>query len=536
MSLSVESEWTIPETPHQRSSSQKFERRSRQEYDTDDDDTDIRASETGIPMNNHGPWSASRRSFFTSSASGLGGVALASMLAREGRGEAAREKSLAPHFPPQAKNCIFVLPAGAPSHLDLFDPKPKLNELHGQPLPESLTKNVRFAFIRKDSAVLAGSVRRFRRYGECGTEFSDLLPRIGACADDIALVRSMHTDAFNHHPAQLMLNSGIARFGRPSMGSWLLYGLGSESDNLPGYVVLTAGRGSSGGVSNWTSGFLPSNYEGVLFRNGQEPVLNLQNPPGVDEHLQSLGLDAIQKLNTQRLKVQQDSEIASRISSYELAFRMQSAAPELIDLSGESQQTLDAYGVTRSEPEKRNFRGGGPNVYRQFATNCLLARRMVERGVRFVTLVHASWDHHSNIDEELSYNAGMADQPVAALLQDLKQRGLLETTLVVFAGEFGRTPLAENRAGRENSKMGRDHHPFAFSVWMAGGGIRGGQVYGKTDEIGWAPVEDKVHMNDFHATILRLFGFDHHRLTYRYNGLNVRLTDQGGKVVDSLIS
>lgn len=483
-------------------------------------------------------WSASRRKFFTSSASGLGAVALASLMSRESRGNTGDESALAlrqPHFPPKAKNCIFILPAGAPSHLDLFDPKPKLNELHGEPLPESLTKNVRFAFIRKESAVLAGSVRKFRKYGECGTEFSDLLPHIGSCADDLAVIRSMHTDAFNHHPAQLMLNSGIARFGRPSLGSWLLYGLGSESENLPGYVVLTAGRGSSGGVSNWTSGFLPSSYEGVLFRKGKEPVLNLQNPPGVDAHLQQLGLEALGALNSERLKVQQDTEIASRIASYELAFRMQSAAPELIDLSEESQRTLDAYGITRPEPENKNFRGGGPDVYRQFATNCLLARRMVERGVRFITLVHASWDHHSNIDAELSYNAGMADQPIAAMLRDLKQRGLLENTLVVFAGEFGRTPLAENRAGRENSKMGRDHHPFAFSVWMAGGGIQGGQVYGKTDEIGWAPVENQVHMNDFHATILRLFGFDHHRLTYRYNGLNVRLTDQGGQVVEPLI-
>ena len=384
--------------------------------------------------------------------------------------------------------------------------------------------------------MLAGSVRQFSPCGQAGIEFSDLLPQIGSCADDIALIRSLHTDAFNHHPAQLMLNSGVARFGRPSMGSWLVYGLGSEAENLPGYVVLTAGRGSSGGVSNWTSGFLPSSYEGVLFRNGPEPVLNLSNPPGIDSRLQKLGLEAIRDLNGQQFAEQQDQEIASRIASYELAFRMQAAAPELIDVSDESQSTLEAYGVNRPEPAENNFRGGGPNVYRQFATNCLLARRMVERGVRFVTLLHASWDHHSNIDAELSYNAGMADQPIGALLKDLKQRGLLDSTLVVFAGEFGRTPLAENRNGRENAKMGRDHHPFAFSVWMAGGGIKGGQVYGKTDEIGWAPVEDAVHMNDFHATILRLFGFDHHRLSYRYNGLNVRLTDQGGRVIDPLIA
>jgi hypothetical protein len=320
------------------------------------------------------------------------------------------------------------------------------------------------------------------------------------------------------------------------MGSWLTYGLGSESQNLPGYVVLTAGRGSSGGVSNWSSGFLPSTYQGVVFRSQGEPVLNLNNPPGVTREMQHAGLEAINKLNKERYEQLQDPEIASRIASYELAFRMQAAAPELIDLSQEDQATLDDYGVTRNEPQKHNYRGGGPNVYRQFATNCLLARRLVERDVRFVTIVHASWDHHSNLDEELGYNAGMADQPIAALLKDLKRRGLLDSTLVIFAGEFGRTPLAENRGGKMPQKVGRDHHPFAFSVWLAGGGIRGGQVVGRTDEIGWAPIEDPVHVNDFHATILHLFGFDHLRFTHNFKGLPVRLTDQAGKVVQSLLA
>jgi hypothetical protein len=485
-------------------------------------------------------WNQTRRQFLTSSASGLGAAAFASLLQQDGLlGEELSANPLAPKsapLPAKAKQCIFILPAGAPSHLDLFDPKPKLRELHGQKPPASLIENVRFAFVKKETAVLAGSAREFRKHGECGMELSDFLPHLGSCADELCLVRSMHTDAFNHHPAQLMLCSGVPRFGRPSMGSWLNYGLGSEANNLPGYVVLTAGRGSSGGVSNWSSGFLPSTYEGVVFRSEGEPVLNLNNPPGIDREIQQQGLETLSKLNRRRFDHVQDPEIASRISSYELAFRMQTAAPELIDLADETQETLDAYGVTRKEPEKFKFRGGGPHVYKQFATNCVLARRMIERGVRFVTLVHASWDHHSNIDEELGYNAAMADQPIAALIKDLKQRGLLDSTLIVFAGEFGRTPLWENRGGNQSNVVGRDHHPFAYSLLMAGGGIKGGQVYGETDEIGWAPVKDPVHINDFHATILHLFGFDHLRFTHKFKGLDVRLTDQGGKVIRPLLA
>lgn len=485
-----------------------------------------------------------RRQFFTSSASGLGALALASLLQQDGLLAAeSSDRSAdplapkAPHFAPRAKSCIFFLPEGAPSHIDLFDPKPKLVELHGQKLPASLTANVRFAFIQKETAVLHGSPRKFTPHGRCGMELSDFLPHLGGCADDICLVRSMHTDAFNHHPAQLMMMSGVPRFGRPSMGSWLTYGLGSESENLPGYVVLTAGRGGSGGVSNWSSGFLPSTYQGVLFRDQGDPVLNLANPPGVSADLQARSLDAITSLNRHRLEALHDPEIASRIAGYELAFRMQAAAPELVDLSKESQATLDMYGCDRPEPSDVAGRGSGPNVFKQFARNCLLARRLVERGVRFVTLVHASWDHHSNLDEELGYCARMADQPLAALIKDLKQRGLLDSTLLVFAGEFGRTPLAENRKGRENdTKLGRDHHPFAFSLWMAGGGFKGGLTYGKTDDIGWSVVENPVHINDLHATILHQFGFDHRRLAVNYKGLSVRLTDQGGKVVRDLLA
>lgn len=483
-----------------------------------------------------------RRQFFTSSASGIGLLALASLLREHG---AMADESVdrahdplapkPPHFAPKAKRCIFFLPEGAPSHIDLYDPKPKLQAMHGEKLPDSMTEKVRFAFIKKETAVLWGSPRKFTAHGECGMELSDYLPHIGQCADDIALVRSMHTDAFNHHPAQLMLMSGVPRFGRPSVGSWLTYGLGSESANLPGYVVLTAGRGGSAGVSNWSSGFLPSTYQGVLFRDKGTPVLNLASPAGVTQEMQSRDLQALSELNAQHLAEAGDGEIASRIAAYELAFRMQSAAPELVDLSQETQATLDMYGCDRPEPSIKSSRGGGPDVHQRFARNCLLARRMVERGVRFVTLVHSSWDHHSNLDDELAYCTSMADQPMAALLKDLKQRGMLDDTLVVFASEFGRTPLAENRGGKMPEKAGRDHHPFAFSLWMAGGGIKGGTVYGKTDEIGWSVVENPVHMNDFHATILHLFGFDHKKLVVPFKGLDVRLTDQGGKVVQPLL-
>jgi uncharacterized protein (DUF1501 family) len=475
-------------------------------------------------------------------ASGIGGVALASMLRDDGllAGETPSEGPLtprAPHFAPKAKSCIFIFLEVAPSQIDLFDPKPKLNELDGQALPESMTKNVRFAFIQKETAVLLGSPRKFQKYGDCGMDISDLLPNLATCANDMAFVRSMHTEAFNHHPGQLMMNTGVTEFGRPSMGSWLNYGLGSESSSLPGYVVLTAGRGTSGGASLWSSGFLPSTYQGVLFRNQGEPVLNLDNPPGVSAKMQRSSLDALERLNHEHLDDLADPEIAARINAYELAFRMQSAAPELIDINGETKETLDAYGVDRQDPSEADFKrgGGGGGVYAGFAKNCLLARRMVERGVRFVNLYHASWDHHSNLDKELAFNCGMADQPVAALLKDLKQRGLLDETLVVWAGEFGRTPLGENRKGYA-AVTGRDHHPFAFTLWMAGGGIKGGQVIGKTDDIGWNIVEDPIHINDLHATILHLFGLNHLKLTYKFQGRDFRLTDVAGKVVNKLLA
>ncbi len=483
-----------------------------------------------------------RREFLTTTASGLGGMALGSMLTDDGLLGA--EKSIdapgssvrSPHFEAKAKACIFIYMAGAPSQLDLFDPKPKLNELHGKKLPKSVLDNARFAFIKPDSATLMGSARKFKKYGQSGMEFSDWLPNLGSVSDDLLMVRSLHSDEFNHHPGQLLMQCGVSRFGMPAMGSWIHYGLGSESKNLPGYVVLTAGRGSSGGATLYQSGFLPSSYGGVLFRNQGEPVLNLQNPTGLPEELQRAGLDALSSANQRRYQEVHDPEIASRIANFELASRMQSAAPELIDLSDESQKTLDEYGVGRREPEKV-WRGslGHLKTYDTFARNCLLARRMVERGVRFINIIHASWDQHSELDFHLAHNAECVDQPIAALIKDLKQRGLLDSTMVVWGSEFGRTPLGENRAGR-TANTGRDHHPFAYTMLLAGGGLKGGVTYGKTDEIGWNIEEKPVHANDLHATMLHQFGLDHLKLTYRFQGRDFRLTDVGGKVIEDWIA
>ncbi len=483
-----------------------------------------------------------RRNFLTTSASGLGMAALGALLGADGRlGSVAcandRQDGVTnplaikpPHFAPKAKNCIFLLQAGAPSQLDLFDPKPKLNELHGKPLPNELLEKVRFAFIKKESAVLMGSSREWSKHGQCGMDFSDFLPNIATCADDILMVRSMFSEQFNHHPGQLLLSCGRGTFGLPTVGSWLTYGLGTESQNLPGYVVLTSGRGSSGGSSLWSSGFFPSHYAGVLFRNEGEPILNLSNPNGLPPELQRRGLDAIKALNESHFNEVHDPEIASRIASYELAFRMQSSAPELIDLRGESATTLSEYGVERAQHPQATGRGNVANAHLSFARNCLLSRRMVERGVRFVNIIYEAWDQHSDLDQDLRYNSWVVDQPIAALLKDLKQRGLLDSTLVVWGSEFGRTPLGENRNGRE-ANTGRDHHPFAFTLWMAGGGIRGGQVYGETDELGWGVSKDPVHINDLHATMLHLFGLDHLKLTHRNQGRDFRLTDVGGKVM-----
>ena len=491
-------------------------------------------------MNPYEQIQRTRREFFNTSASGLGGVALSSMLAQNGLLQSAEAAENAEQGPmqvqpsnaaPRAKSCIFFFMAGAPSQVDLFDPKPVLNERNGQSLPKEVLDRARFAFIEPDSATLLGTKRKFSKYGESGMEFSDLLPHLSGCADDLLMIRSMTSEEFNHHPGQLLMQCGVSRFGMPTMGSWITYGLGSESENLPGYVVLSSGRGSSGGATLYQSGFLPTSYSGVLFRNSGEPVLNLTTPAGVPPELQSRALDTLKDLNQRRFQEVHDPEIASRIASYELAGRMQSAAPDLIDLNQESQATLDAYGIGRSDPDT-SARGssGNKDTYDSFARNCLLARRMVERGVRFINVIHASWDHHSNLDNEIKFNAGMADKPMAALIRDLKQRGLLDDTLVVWGTEFGRTPLGENRGGR-SANTGRDHHPFAFSMFMAGGGFKQGMTYGATDDIGWDVVENPVHVNDFHATLLHAFGLDHKKLTYRFQGRDFRLTDVSGKVI-----
>jgi hypothetical protein len=467
----------------------------------------------------------SRRSFFRECAGGIGTIALAQLMEQEGRGAITEVNPLAPrkpHFKPRAKNIIFMFMEGGPSQMDLFDPKPGLAKWHGKPLPPEMTKNLRLAFTKPNAAVLA-SPRTFKPYGESGTEFSDYIPNIASCADDICLVRSMFTEAFNHHPGQLMMFGGSIQPGRPTMGAWALYGLGSESKNLPGFVVLGSGVGTSAGTANWSSGFLPSTYQGVVFRSSGDPVLYVSNPPGVTNEMQRGSLDVLKDLNEQHYEATGDLEIASRISSYELGFRMQSAAPELLDFSKEKPETLEMYGVDK-EPTK------------QFATNCLLARRMVERGVRFVMLTHASWDDHTNLNTKLKKNCDIADQPTAALIKDLKQRGLLEDTIVVWGGEFGRTPMVEIRNPRDADNGGRDHHPMAFSMFMAGGGIKGGQVVGKTDELCLNIVEDKVHVHDLQATLLHCLGMEHTRLTYRHMGRDFRLTDLEGNIVKKMLA
>ena len=470
-----------------------------------------------------------RRRFFATGASGLGTLALASLMKQDGLLGA--EPQLA-HFAPRAKRCIYLFMEGGPSQMDLFDPKPRLNELDGQPMPESLLKDIKFAFIQKEAARIMGSPRTFKRYGECGMELSDLLPHLSTCVDDIALIRSMHCEQFNHLPGQLMMLSGSDLQGRPTLGSWLNYGLGSESENLPGYVVLaTLGRGLPGGASSWSSGFLPSQYAGTLFRNQGSPVLNLANPPEISSAAQMRSLQTINELNGLRYEQIGNPEISSRIKAYELAFRMQQTAPELLDLSGETKNTLEEYGVTREEASKSSTSG----FMGSYARNCLLARRMVERGVRFVSLFLSTWDHHSSLNSGLERYTKISDQPVAALLKDLKQRGLLDETLVVWGGEFGRTPLGENRVNFKKV-TGRDHHPYSFSMWLAGGGIKGGQVIGETDEIGWGVTKDPVHVHDLHATILKLFGLDHEKLTYRFQGRDFRLTDVSGNIVEQLLA
>ena len=474
------------------------------------------------PLRN--PQSASeclRREFFHQAGLSIGSLGLASMLGRDG--EAATDPMAAreTHYAPRAKAVIYMFMAGGPSQLELFEHKPTLTRLSGAPPPDSFMQGKRFAFLKGDETLL-GSHRQFGRYGQSGAELSELLPYHREIVDEICFIKGMQTDVFNHGPAKLFMQSGFPQPGRPSMGSWVTYGIGSSAENLPGFVVLQSGpRGPRAGTALWASGFLPTTFQGVPFRGQGDPILNLKNPPGFDRHAQRSFTDAVAALNSLRHDAVGDPEIQTRIAAYETAFRMQASAPELMDIGQESQQTLDMYGAQPGETS--------------FANNALLARRLVERGVRFVQLYHTDWDHHGgkeSLEKDLPLRCEQVDQASAALVKDLKRSGLLDDTLVIWGGEFGRTPMGETR----ETGVGRDHHVDAFTMWMAGGGIKPGIVYGKTDEIGLSVVENRVHVHDLQATILHLLGLDHKRLTFRFQGRDFRLTDVHGKVVREVLA
>lgn len=462
----------------------------------------------------------SRRWFLKDCGVGLGSIAAAQMMAEETRAATPFDPMAIrqPHFPGKIKNVIYLFMAGAPSHLELFDYKPQLAKFDGTLPPAELLDGYRAAFINPNSKLL-GPKFKFDRYGQSGAEISEILPHTAKVADELTIVKSMTTDAFNHAPAQILMNTGSQLFGKPSLGAWTLYGLGSETKDLPGFVVFSSGsKGPSGGNSNWGSGYLPTVYSGVQLRSVGDPVLYLSNPPGVDTRAQRDALDAITALNQQHLSSTGDPEIATRINSYEMAYRMQSSAPELMNIGSETQKTLDLYGV---EPEKPSF-----------AKNCLLARRLVERGVRFVQLFHEAWDQHGNLVGGLKKNCQDTDQGCAALIQDLKQRGMLENTLVIWGGEFGRTPMVQG-----GGNDGRDHHPNAFTMWMAGGGMKPGTTLGESDEFGFNVTKDRVHVRDLHATILHQMGFDHTRLSVKFQGLEQRLTGvEPARVVKELVA
>lgn len=481
-----------------------------------------------------------RRQFLTTAAGGLGGLSLA-LLQQRGAAAAGGERADAVKFPVKAKSCIFLYMAGGVSQFDLFSHKPRLNQLHGQRPPAQLLEGKRFAFLNKETAVLLGTspTRSFAPHGQSGMLLSNLLPQLGQHADKLCLINSMSTTQFNHHPGALLMQTGHNLQGHPALGAWLDYGLGTLDQNFPGYVVLNSAAAFRGGETLWNSGFLPSNYGGVLFRAVGDPILNLNTPAGFTREGERRELDSLSRLNELHRAQVLDPQITARIENYELSFRMQAEAPLILDLAGEAPATLERYGVHRSDPAIPITSDLPPaaGIYGNFARHCLLARRMVEKGVRFVNVFTGSWDQHQNIDPEMPFWCGLVDQPVAALLQDLEERGLLDETLVVFATEFGRTPLGENRPGFE-LVTGRDHHPDAFSVFMAGGGSKGGLTYGETDEIGWSVVKDPVDIADLHATILRLFGVDHLALTYRHLGVDQRLTPltREARVIDALIA
>ena len=459
----------------------------------------------------------SRRWFIEQCGVGLGALALNHLLTSEGYAQS--QNPLAPkkpHFAPKVKNVIFLFMAGGPSHMELFDNKPSLTKFDGTLPPPDLLKGYRAAFINPNSRLL-GPKFKFARYGQSGAEISELLPHTAKIADDLTIVKSMVSDAFNHAPAQLMMNTGSMIFGRPSFGAWTIYGMGSEAEDLPAFVVFSTGsKGPSGGNSCWGSGFLPTVYQGVQFRNVGDPVLYLSNPRGVDAKLQRDSLDTIQKLNRMRLDTVGDPEIATRINSFEMAYKMQSSAPELMDLNKEPKHILEMYGAEPGKPS--------------FANSVLMARRLVERGVRFVQIYHEAWDQHGSLVRDLTKNCLDTDQACAALIKDLKQRGMLNDTLVIWGGEFGRTPMVQGGSD------GRDHHPNAFTMWLAGGGFKPGLTYGESDELGFNVVKDRVHVHDLHATLLQQLGFDHQKLTYRFQGRDFRLTDVHGLVVDKLLA
>lgn len=459
-----------------------------------------------------------RRWFIEQCSVGMGALALNHLLGKSGlaQGSVNPLAPKKPQFTPKAKNVIYLFMAGGPSHIELFDNKQTLAKFDGTLPPADLLKGYRSAFINPNSKLL-GPKFKFSKYGQSGAEISELLPFTAQIADDITIVKSMVTDAFNHAPGQLMMNTGSMIFGRPSFGSWVTYGLGSEADDLPAFVVFSTGsKGPSGGNSCWGSGFLPTVYQGVQFRNVGDPVLYLSNPRGVDQTLQQDSVKTIEKLNRMRLDSVGDPEIATRISSFEMALKMQRSAPELIDISKEPKHILDMYGAEPGKPS--------------FANSVLMARRLVEKGVRFVQIFHEAWDQHGSLVRDLTKNCKDTDQACAALVRDLKQRGMLEDTIVVWGGEFGRTPMVQGGSD------GRDHHPNAFTMWMAGGGLKPGITLGQTDDLGFNVVEDRVHVHDLHATLLHLLGFNHEKLTYRFQGRDFRLTDVMGLVVNKLLA
>ena len=462
---------------------------------------------------------AKRRWFLQQCGLGLGQVALTSLMADSLSAAESVVNPLAPkqpHFPPRAKNVILLFMGGGPSQFEILDYKPTLQRLDGTLPPSDLLDGYRAAFINPNSKLL-GPKYRFSRHGESGAELSELLPHIAGVADDLCIIRSMTTDAFNHAPAQLLMSTGSQQFGRPAIGSWATYGLGSASQDLPAFIVFNSGKkGPSSGNGSWNSGFLPTLHSGVEFRSSGDPVLYLSNPGGIDETVQRQTLDAVNQLNQGRLAVTGDAEIATRINSYEMAFRMQASAPAAMSLADEPQHILESYGAVAGETS--------------FANNCLLARRLVQRGVRFVQLFHESWDQHGNLKKGMAANCRDTDQACAALINDLRQQGMLDDTLVIWGGEFGRTPMVQG------GNDGRDHHPNSFSMWLAGGGIKGGTTYGSTDELGFNVGEKPVHVHDLHATILHLLGFNHKQLTHRFQGRDYRLTDVHGQIVQDILA